>query len=125
MTNLREATKAKPRHQPWTVPGEVFQSLAAMARPRAALPHLHATVPTQIAGMDDPGVLYTVRHHPLGDLVGLYSVTAQWRPWPAYRLGEHGIEVPYDALAGSVVIAASDGSFWLPPYAAWWLVERP
>lgn len=104
----------------------MFEGLARLARVRAGLRHLHGSVPTEVAGMDDPGVLHVVRRHPLGDMVGLYNVTSQWRPWPAYRLGtDHGIDIAQDAISGVVVLPSGDGNLWLPPYAAWWLTEAP
>jgi amylosucrase len=73
----------------------------------------------------DSGVLATVRAHPSGPLVGLYNVTATPRPFPLRRLHDAGVAAPYDALGGHAVTAGADGVVWLPPYAAWWVVDRP
>jgi amylosucrase len=73
----------------------------------------------------DPGVLATVRRHSSGPLVGLYNVTRTPRPFPIDRLRAAGVGSPYDALGGYAVTAGADGQVWLPPYAAWWVVDGP
>jgi amylosucrase len=40
-----------------------------------------------------------------------------------HRLQEAGLATPYDALGGHPVTSGPDGLAWLPPYAAWWVVE--
>ena len=114
---------AHARHDPATIPGAVFESFAHLASVRAGLPHLHASVPTEVLPVADPGVLGTVRRHPLGSLVALYNVTDTWRAWPATWLADHGIDAPVDAIGAHPVHAEEDGNLWLPPYAAWWLTQ--
>ncbi|WP_226344657.1 alpha-amylase family protein [Agilicoccus flavus] len=118
---LEEGRVAR-RHDRDSVPGRAFTDLAALARVRAALPHLHASVPTRVLDPDDPGVLVTHRAHPLGDFVGLYNVTPEWRSWPSWRLEDHGLADATDALTGAPVRRGDDGHVWLPPYGAAWLV---
>ena len=105
------------------VPGRVFPALAHLARVRAGLPHLHAGVPTQVLPDTDPGILATVRRHPLGPMVGLYNVTGDWRAWPGRALEEAGLRTPADAITGDPASRGADGHLWLPPYAARWLVD--
>ncbi len=113
---------AARRHDPLTVEGRVFTGLRHLAGIRARLPHLHAAVPAEVVPEADPGVLSVLRRHPVGPLLGLYSVTGDWRPWPAWRLGEYGLDDPLDALSGTAVHPGDDGNLWLPSYAAWWLL---
>jgi amylosucrase len=101
----------------------VFAGLAHLARVRSGLPQLHASASSRVLHDTDPGVLATVRAHASGPMVGLYNVTAQPRPFPVHRLQEAGLATPYDALGGHPVTSGPDGLAWLPPYAAWWVVE--
>jgi len=114
---------AELRHDRSTVQGRVFEALQHLAVVRAGLPHLHASVAAQVLEPSDPGVLPVLREHPEGPLLGLYNVTATWRPWPASRLRDHGLEGALDALTGEPVPLGGDGDVWLPPYGACWLVQ--
>lgn len=115
---------AKDRHDPTTVVSRVFGGLAHLARVRASLPHLHASVASEVLDVDDWGVLGTLRRHPVGPMVGLYNVTAGWRSCSAVRVAELGLERPFDALGSRFVERDDEGKLWLPPYGAWWLVEH-
>lgn len=112
-----------------TIEGRVFTDLAHMGRVRASLPVLSADVRTQVAPLDDDGVLVTFRDHPLGSFVGVYNVTPEWRRIPAWRLAEHGVLGAVDALTDTVPSGSAtlegdgDGMVPVPPYAAWWLVR--
>ncbi|WP_165217352.1 alpha-amylase family protein [Schaalia sp. ZJ1691] len=111
------------RHDRSTIPGRVFESIAHLAKVRASLPYLEASTRTEIGAVDDPGVLVTVRHHPLGTMVGLYNVTPTHRSWPGWRLGQYGLENAVDALSGHPVRVDSDGTIPLAPYQPMWLVR--
>ncbi|MFC4785333.1 alpha-amylase family protein [Nocardioides sp. MAHUQ-72] len=117
--------RAERRHDLRSVPGRVFGGVAHLARVRASLPQLHASAPLQVLTDTDDGVLAVVRSHPSGPMVGLYNVTAGPRPFPMHRLEEAGLTRPYDALGAHAVTAGADGVVWLPPYAAWWVVDSP
>jgi amylosucrase len=108
-----------------TVPGKVYAGLAHLARVRAGLPQLHASAASEVLEDTDFGVLATRREHPSGPMVCLYNVTADPRPFLLDRLHEAGLVAPYDALGGFAVTAGADGQVWLPPYAAWWVVDQP
>lgn len=109
------------RHDRSTVAGRVFGDLVGLVRARAALPHLHGSVETRIGPVDDPGVLVTLREHPLGRFAGIYNVTPQERVWPGWRVHELGLDAAVDALTGQPLPWHPDGDVHLPPYAALWL----
>ncbi|WP_291887676.1 alpha-amylase family protein [Cellulomonas sp.] len=106
---------------PSTVEGRVLAGLRHLARTRAALPHLHASVRPDVLGPDDPGVLLVARRHPLGTMLAAYNVTAQWRPVAGWRLREHGLGHAVDALTGADVGPGDDDQLWLAPWRAVWL----
>jgi amylosucrase len=116
-----DPARVAARQTPSTVAGRVFGDLAVLARVRARLPHLHASVETRIGPVDDPGVLVTVRDHPVGRFVGVYNVTPEWRCWPGWRVHELGVAEAVDELTGEPLPWGGDGNVWLPPYAALWL----
>lgn len=107
-----------------TVPGRAFTDLRELVAARRRLPHLHASVPTQIGPVDDPGVLVTIRRHPLGVFVGLYNVTDEWRSWPWWRLHEFGLADAIEQISGDPVHRGGDGHVWIPPYGVYWLTQR-
>ena len=93
-------------------------------RTRAALPHLHGSVETRIGPVDDPGVLVTVREHPVGRFVGVYNVTPEPRPWYDHRLHELGVADARDELTGEA-LPWQRGTVVLPPYGVLWLTTPP
>ena len=115
--------RAAARHDLRTVPGKVFSGIAHLARVRAGLPQLHASAPSRVLTDTDEGVLAAVRDHASGPMVCVYNVTDRPRPFPYERLERAGLKSPYDALGGHPVTAGADGLAWLPPYAAWWVVD--
>ncbi|HYO86742.1 MAG TPA: alpha-amylase family protein [Dermatophilaceae bacterium] len=112
------------RHDVSSVPGRVFQDLTALIQARRTLPHLHASVPAYVGDIDDPGVFVVSRPHPLGPFLALYNVTPYWRMWPGYRLQQYGFADAIEVLSNEAPRRGDDGNFWLPPYAAWWIVDR-
>ena len=115
---------AQRRHTTGTVESRVFEGLAHLAKVRARLPHMHASVPSVVLDVWNPGVLAFARHHPLGTMLCVYNVTELPRSVPGWLLRQHGLTESVDALSGARVQIGSDDSAWLPGYAAWWLVER-
>lgn len=118
-------SRAVARDDLRTVPGRVFTGLKHLAAVRARLPQLHASADAEVLQDTDDGVLAVVRRHASGAFVGLYNVTEQTRPFELHRLHDIGLRVPYDALGGHVLAVGSMGMLWLPPYAAWWVVDAP
>ena len=112
-------TLAAARTDPSSVPGRVFGEISRVARIRAGLPQLHASVEAEILPLHGTGVLPVIRRHPVGDHVGLYNVTADWRPYPAGGIvGETSREV----LSGASLEPDPQGLLWIPPLTAWWIV---
>ena len=102
----------------------VYDGVRHLSATRSALPHLHASIQTQVLEPSDPGVLQTLRAHPLGRLFGVYNVTDTWRPLPEARLAEVGLDASWcvDAISGAPLVSG-DGLIWQPPYSAWWITS--
>jgi amylosucrase len=113
--------RAEQRHDRSTIPGRVFGDLTHLLRVRAGLVHLHGSVESRIGPVDDPGVLVTLRDHPVGRFAGVYNVAPEPRRWPGWRVRELGLADARDALTGDSLPWAEDGDVVLPPYAALWL----
>lgn len=116
-----DLARAADRHDPSTVAGRVHSDLVVLGQVRATLPHLHASIESRVGPVDDPGVLVTVREHPIGRFVGVHNVTPSWRSWPGHRAHELGVDAAHDHLTGEPLNWGEDGNIWLPPYAVLWL----
>ena len=117
--------RAEERHDRGTVAGRVFGDLVELVAARARLVHLHGSVETTVGPVDDPGVLVTVREHPVGRFVGVYNVTPETRVWPGWRVNELGVADARDEITGEALPWGGDGNVWLPPYAVLWLTTAP
>ena len=103
----------------------MFGDVVTLVRARSELPHLHGSVETLLGPVDDPGVLVTVREHPVGRFVGVHNVT---RVAALARLAgqrsRDGRCAGRDHRRGPAL--GGDGNVWLPPYAVLWLTTlRP
>ena len=101
----------------------VFDGIARIARVRGPLPMLHAEAPVDVPTDVDDGLLVVRRRHPSGTLVGLFNVTGDHRRFPHSTLIALGLRTPREVLSDHVLVMDDDGSVWLPPYAAWWIVD--
>ncbi len=119
-----DVVAAARRHPAGTVEHRVFQGIARLARTRAGLPHLHASVPSYVHDVWDPGVLALVRPHPIGTLLAVYNVTDSWRALPGWVLRGQGLERGVEALSGEPIQLGADDHTWLAPYAVWWVVDH-
>ncbi|MEO8827137.1 alpha-amylase family protein [Lapillicoccus sp.] len=108
-----------------TVTGRVFTGLAHLGRVRASLPHLHASIPSEVLPAQDPGLLALLRNAPAGPMVCLYNLTNVSRAYPSSIIEELGLSEPWDAVSARRITPDLDGRYWLTPYAAWWLVGAP
>ena len=112
------------RHDPATTAGRLFTGVRDLAAIRAGRDEFTASTPAEVLEPSDPGVLPVLRRHPVGNLLGLYNVTPDWRPWPAWRLTGLGLQNSYDLVAKSNASIGEDGNLWLPPYGVCWLVAN-
>ena len=108
-------------------PGQVFAGLAHLARVRAGLPQLHASAASRVLPDTDDG---RAGHGPPA------PERADGRPLQRHRAARGRSRMrpaprgrPRRAVrrAGRVTrsTAGGDGLVWLPPYAAWWVVDGP
>lgn len=110
------------RAVPGTVAHRLFDGVSRMSRARAALPHLHAAVPSRVLPILNTGILAVLRSHPEGNLVELFNITPDHQRWPMHGLHEHCPTAPFDVLTGRVVHPDDNGDIWLNPYQARWLI---
>jgi amylosucrase len=112
------------RHDPSTEAGAVFAGLAHLGRVRARTPELHSSEIGEVVRVTDAGVLAFTRRHASGPMVCAFNVTPEPRPLASYHLERLGIRRPVNAIDGHDVTWGADGEIWLPPYAAYWVVDR-
>ncbi len=120
---------AHRQRMPWPVPSDTHGIRAALddlLAARRGLPHLHASVRTEVWDVRDPAVLLVVRRHESGPLLGAYNVTPDtaWVPPDVFAwLGLDAAAAVDHLSPGSPDLR--DGSLRLEPYAAAWLTSRP
>jgi amylosucrase len=110
---------AARRHDPRTVPGRIFAGMARLSACRAAMPALHARGERHVLPVADHGVLGVVRRVPGHQVLQLYNVAAEPRPWPVDAARAAGTDSFVDAISEQPVDVAGD-QLWLPAYAAAW-----
>ncbi len=117
----------RPR-MPWPVADDtgVYDGLKQLIDARRQLPHLHASVGASVLEPSDPGLLLVLRDHPLGPMLGVYNVTPEHRPLPAYRLEAVGLDPSrcVDRATGDRVAVQGDGSVSVPPYTPLWITDQ-
>lgn len=119
--------RAELRHRPGTIEQRVWSGIRHLATVRSRLPHLHASIPTGVLPVVDPGILGLARRHPLGPLVELYNFAESPRSYPAGLLEERaGLRggSGTDALTERGVGPDEDGQIRLGPYEVLWVVSR-
>jgi amylosucrase len=114
----------RPR-MPWPVPEDthgIREGVRRLVRARAALPHLHASVPAEVLTPRDPGVFLVARRHPLGTMLGAYNVMPEPRHVPGDLLAGLGLDpaTVVDRISGDRPYVR-DGAVQLGPYEALWL----
>jgi amylosucrase len=57
-------------------------------------------------------------------MVCAFNVTGEPRPLQSYHFERLGMQRPVNAIDGHDVTWGADGEIWLPPYAAYWVVDR-
>ncbi len=111
---------AEQRHDPSTVAGRAFTSMQHLARTRAGLAALHASVEIELFETGNQAVVLAVRRHAAGTLVEVFNVSERKQRIPAAAVEAHLPGPWFDELSAASVTQA-DGVLVLPPYAAWWL----
>jgi amylosucrase len=119
-----DPTRLDQRHDSSTEAGAVFAGLAHLGRIRARTPELHSSEIGEVIRVTDAGVLAFVRRHASGPMVCAFNVTGEPRRLPSYHLQRLGMQRPINAIDGHDVTWGADGDIWLPPYAAFWVVDR-
>ena len=116
------------QRMPWPAPPDthgITAGLTHLVRARRRLPHLHASVPTEVWDPRDPGVLLVVRRHPSGPLLGAYNVTPEPRLVPHEVLAwlgldpatavDHLADGPPEVHGGAVTLAAYQAAWLTAP----------
>ena len=116
---MTDADRAR-RHVQGSDAQRVFDGIAHIARTRAGLPMMHAEAPVDVLDGLDDGILGITRRHPSGTLIGLFNVTDEYRQVPSDLGPRHGVDMPRELLSGNADLGGD--AWWLPPYAAWWVV---
>lgn len=100
-----------------------LHGMRTLARARAALPQLHAALPTRVEVPDDPAVVLFTRRGASGTLIEVYNVSPRPIPLPLHTLAVRGITepIPHDAL-GLDEIRVHGDRLILAPYAKHWLI---
>ncbi len=102
----------------------IGDDLRRLVAARAALPHLHASVGSEVLDPSDPGVLLVLRRHPLGPMLGAYNVTGSPRPVPVDVLHSVGLDPAdvVDRTTGDRPVVRG-GAVLLPAYGVAWLTS--
>lgn len=113
--------KAARRHLPDSIEQRIYQGVSKIIRARKRTPHLNATYESTILDTGNAALFAYVRHHPLGNLVGVYNFSEQFQKLPAALLGQQHIHQPYDQLEQRFVEVVGD-ALTLAPYQRLWLI---
>ena len=101
-----------------SVPGTVLARMRDLARTRAQLPALHASVGSEPFIVDDPALLFVRRRHAAGDLVEVFNVSDRPLPVPRHALWPLP-DRAYEHI-GHEDVTLGD-ALTIPPFTAWWL----
>ncbi|HYN66673.1 MAG TPA: alpha-amylase family protein [Ornithinibacter sp.] len=111
---------AEQRRDRSTVTGRAFASMQHLARTRAGLAALHASVETELFETGNQAVVVAVRRHAAGTLVEVFNVSEREQRVPAGAVAAH-LPGPWVDELSAAAVTAEEGTLVLPPYAAWWL----
>lgn len=114
---------AEQRFDTATPPGQMFPAMRRLIAARAELPHLHASIESEVVRSPNKHVLLLQRRHPLGHFLGVYNFSEWPQTLNAWALRQ---------VLGSKAREVLSGYTWnldveevtLPPYAALWFVEE-
>nr|WP_034388293.1 alpha-amylase family protein [Deinococcus sp. YIM 77859] len=114
------ALAERARQEPFSPAGRVNAGLRHLVQVRRQLPHLHASIESQVLPSPDERTLLLRRDHPLGALVQVYNFSEETVMLPSYVLRDVLGDEAHDRLSGSVL--RLDGpTVRLTGYRALWL----
>ena len=115
--------QAADRRRPRDRPGPGLRGVAHLARVRASLPHLHASIGQRGARPGRPGGARAAAPSPGRGHGGALQRRARPARFGGWRLAELGLAAAHDVIGGVVVRPDEHDDLWLEPYQALWLVE--
>jgi len=115
--------RAERRHQAGTIEARIYNGIAHIVRTRSALPHLHASIDTDIIDTGHARIFTCERQHPLGPFLGLYNMTEERQYLSLAVLQRAGITHAINRLADEPPVI-SGGMVVMGPYERQWLVEN-
>jgi amylosucrase len=117
-------TKAARRENPGTVESRIFEGVQSLVERRAALPHLHAAIPTWVLDPNHPHLFAFARPHPVGMLLAVHNFSENEQWLDAGLVRSQGIYNPHDNLRGIPLWLDRD-RLRLEPYGSLWITDGP
>lgn len=100
--------------------GRVNAGLRHLIHVRQRMPHLHASIESQVVPSPDRRVLILKRSHPLGTMLQVYNFSEDTVPLPGHALRGHLGHTADERLSG-FQYDLTPAELMLPPYGRWWL----
>lgn len=112
--------KAAERHDPYTLPGRIFNGLSHLIQVRQHLFQLHANAGTYPVWMHNDSVFGMIRQSPRGRLLIVGNFTEHWQHVPRYRMENMKFGgLLLDHLSNEA--AELRGDLGLRPYQSMWI----
>lgn len=105
-----------------TPAGRAFAAIKHLGEVRRSTPALHAAVGTSVEVMENPSVVFFIRRHAAGTMIGIYNLSPRVQQISGENLRSHGVWTPYDKLSDSILREIA-GRITLSPYQAAWVVN--
>jgi amylosucrase len=102
--------------------GRVFEAIKHLGEVRKSTSALHAGVPTTVEVPDHPSVVFFVRRHAAGTLIGIFNLSPMVQQISGDQLRNRGVWTAYDKLSGKIMKEMA-GRISLQPYQAAWVVN--
>jgi amylosucrase len=121
--------RAAERHDPATIPGQIFQEIQVLIEARRSIRELHGGTPSEVLRTGNSHVFAYVRKYPGSPFVGLANfseypqkissrVIEQQGLWPSVRNLRHGL-----AATDRLELDRLGNQLELAPYESMWLVK--
>ena len=102
----------------------VFDGLKHLIDVRKSLPHLDASVETEVMDVIDPSILPLIRRHHEGSMIILANVSEGVRYYPISEIYKDGVKSPFDVLRSEPLRADQNGYIKFEPYGHLWIVQK-